>query len=117
MAEAHYRVLDHETGEILGTRTPEYVTMSRRPGIGAGWLKTFQTDVYPSDSLVLNGVQMRPPRFYDNRFEIVDPDRMDKIRAKRARDGKKCVDNNTPERLAIREEVKLSQLKQLKRSL
>lgn len=117
MAEAHYRVIDDETGEILGSRTPEYVTMSRRPGIGAGWLKLFQTDVYPKDSLVLNGAKMRPPRFYDNRFELVSPDRMDKIRAKRAREGKLTLDNNTTDRLIVREEVKISQLKQLKRSI
>ena len=91
--------------------------MSRRPGIGANWLKLYQTDVYPSDSLVCNGHTMRPPRFYDNRFELVSPDRMDKIRAARACEGKKSVDNNTTDRLIVREEVKLSQLKQLKRKI
>lgn len=117
MAEAHYRVIDHETGEILGTRVPEYVTMSRRPGIGAGWLAKYQTDVYPRDEFSMNGVKLRPPRFYDNRYELIDPARMDKIRASRARAGKKNVDNNTTERLIVREEVKLSQLKQLKRTI
>lgn len=117
MAEEHYRVIDYETGEILGSRSPEYVTMSRRPGIGAGWFEKYKTDMFPDDSLVLNGVKMRPPRFYDNRFEILDPQRMDAIRAKRAREGKKCVDNNTTDRLIVREQVKLAQLKQLKRSI
>ena len=60
---------------------------------------------------------MRPPRFYDKRFEILDPDRMDKIRAKRSREGKKCLDNNTPERLAVREEVTNLKLKKLKRTV
>ena len=36
MAEQHYK-----------GREPEYVVMSRRPGIGRGWLEKFTSDVYP----------------------------------------------------------------------
>lgn len=116
MADEHYSRVNLDTGEIVKIQ-PEYVTMSRRPGIGAGWFDKYRTDVYPRDQLTLRGKQMRPPRFYDNRFEILSPERMDKIRAARAREGKKCVDNNTPERLAVREEVQEYRLKQLKRSM
>ena len=76
----------------------------------------YKTDVYPRDSLTLRGKKMRPPRFYDNRYEMLSPERMDKIRAIRAREGKKLVDNNTPERLAVREEIQAYRLSQLKRS-
>lgn len=48
---------------------PEYMTMSRRPGIGAGWLAKYRSDVYPRDRVVVRGgAQMRPPRFYDERL-------------------------------------------------
>lgn len=116
MADTHYSRVDLATGEIVKIQ-PEYCTMSRRPGIGDGWFKKFHTDAYPSDTLTLNGKKMRPPRFYDNRFEILDADRMDKIKAKRSREGKKTVDNNTPERLAVREEVLETKLKKLKRTV
>lgn len=116
MAEDYYSRVNLNTGEIVKIQ-PEYLTMSRRPGIGAGWFDKFKTDAYPSDKLTLRGKQMRPPRFYDNRYEILDPVRMDKIKAKRAREGKKCVDNNTPERLAVREEVQQHKLKKLKRTV
>ena len=115
MAEDHYSRVNLNTGEIIKIQ-PEYVTMSRRPGIGAGWFDKYHTDVYPRDSLTLRGKQMRPPRFYDGRFELLSPERMEQIRSKRVREGKKCVDNNTPERLAVREEITAYRLSQLKRS-
>lgn len=50
-------------------RLPEYLTMSRRPGIGSGWLEKFRKDVYPQDSVVLRGgIHTRPPRYYDNQL-------------------------------------------------
>lgn len=37
-----------------GEKTPEFLTMSRRPGVGTGWLKKFESDVYPNDFVVIN---------------------------------------------------------------
>lgn len=60
--------------DALG-RVLEYMTMSRRPGIGAGWLAKFRSDVYGRDRVVVQGgAEMRPPRFYDSRMEREDPD-------------------------------------------
>jgi hypothetical protein len=73
LAAAHYTKLDTETGEII-TKKPEYTTMSRRPGIGADWLKLYSTDVYNHDRLIIRGgVQIPPPRFYNNQYEILNP--------------------------------------------
>ena len=44
------RSLDH-----YGGLKPEYTTMSRRPGIGAGWLRRFSSDVFPLDRVIVNG--------------------------------------------------------------
>lgn len=61
-AEVHY-----------GGRVPEYLTMSRRPGIGAGWWERWKTDVFPSDEVVLRGGRVvRPPRFYLERLRRED---------------------------------------------
>jgi hypothetical protein len=43
----------------------EYTTMSRRPGIAADWFAKYYEDVYPSDSIYVNGRVMRPPKYYD----------------------------------------------------
>lgn len=55
-----------KVGSELRGRVPEYLTMSRRPGIGAGWIEKFESDVYPSDELVIKGRVVKPPRFYDD---------------------------------------------------
>ena len=73
LAQSHYTCVDVETGEVI-QRKPEYTTMSRRPGIGAPWLKKFKTDVYNYDQVLMKGGHSRkPPRFYDNQYEIIDP--------------------------------------------
>lgn len=70
-------ILKKVTGEgakdHYGGRRPEYVTMSRRPGIGKAWFDMFKSDVYPSDELVLRGKVMKPPKYYDGQFELANP--------------------------------------------
>jgi hypothetical protein len=47
--------------------------MSRRPGIAADWFAKYFEDVYPSDSIYVNGRVMRPPKYYDVLFKKLDP--------------------------------------------
>lgn len=110
--DEHY--VDKATGVI---RNPEYVTMSRRPGIGRGWFDNFKSDVYPWDFVVVNGKKVRPPKFYDALYEVVDPVEFDRVKAKRVRIGKLVSDDNDSFRLPVKEEVKKSRIKNLIRPL
>lgn len=105
--------------EHVAGRTPEYVTMSRRPGIAAEWYKRFWSDIYPHDIMEANGVKQRPPRFFDGRFELDNPDKYEDLKLKRelkARDP--CMAQHTlPARLRVREEVKLRKIALLKRDI
>ena len=117
MAADHYSRLDETTGEIYQLK-PEYTTMSRRPGIGKVWFDKYKSDVYPSDFVVMRGdKKFKPPRFYDGLYEREYPSDMDKIKAKRARNAHSRLDDNTPERLNVRERVKLAQISKLKRTI
>lgn len=111
----HYNVVDHKTGEILIERKPEYVTMSRRPGIGKPWLDKFNTDVYPGDFVVMDGKKMRPPKYYDSKFELDDPETFRKIKAQRKRQVIETAHNATWERLAVREEIQRQKFSLLRR--
>lgn len=83
-ANDHYQVINKETGEVIGSRQKEYITMSRRPGIGANWLKKYETDVYPADRLIVKeNFETRPPKYYDYLYEIINKKEMDKIKEKR----------------------------------
>lgn len=86
-------------------RVPEYGTMSRRPGIGAGWYERYRSDAYPEGSLTLRGgVKCRTPRFYDERFEKEFPEEFFALKAKRKFEAANDVDS-TGQRLIVREVV------------
>lgn len=114
MAENHYKHIDPETGEV-SQRVPEYVTMSRRPGIGKDWIDKYAGDAYPSDFVVLEGKKHRPPRFYDQQLEEFDTEIHAQIKRGRKAAARAHAENNTPARLKVREQVQLKKLDQLKR--
>ena len=99
-AEEHYT--DRQTGEI---REREYVTMSRRPGIGKEWYDKYKKDVYPRDEIFINGKYARPPKFYDGQYELEDEDEFRKIKKRRVRAGRKREQDNTPERRRTKESL------------
>jgi hypothetical protein len=116
LAEEHYKSVDPDTGEIFSIE-PEYVTMSRNPGIATSWYEKYRDDVYPSDFVVLRGKKMRPPKFYDNLLDREDNFDIDYIKYQRELRSMVHQSETTPERLSVREKVKLKQLNQLKRGL
>lgn len=125
-ASVHYeRPVDTESGEITSL-VPEFIVMSRGGrgpgglgGIGSRWFKKFRKEVYSSDEdfVVMRGIKMRPPKFYDALLEAVDPGLFQdvKIRRVRSADDPKIRANNTDGRLSVREEVQRSKMSLLKR--
>lgn len=112
-ADNHYESVD-EYG-VVTWRKPEYTTMSRRPGIGKAWFDEFHSDVYPHDFVVLNQAKMRPPRFYDNQLELINPLQFDMVKVERELNAMKNVDNCSKSRLLVREEVQKARLSKLPR--
>lgn len=115
-AEEHYQSLDPYTGEVHQIK-PEYITMSRRPGIGHDWLKEFESDVYPLDEVIVRGKPMKPPRYYDTLMELKNPEGIEHIKRARREAAEAHKDNQTQERLAVRERVAKARISQRKRSL
>jgi hypothetical protein len=97
--EEHYRRVDPKTGETWVLQQ-EYATMSRRPGIAGHWFTKYKKDIYPKDELHINGVPMRPPKYYDNLFKEQDPSTMEKIKKNRTKAMQKTAHLRTPEALA-----------------
>lgn len=94
-----------ETGEVV-EMVPEHSTMSRRPGIGSDWFEKYADEVYASDSVVVNGKEVKPPKYYDLKLEARDPRWMRRVA--RARERQRNEDEETLERLAVREDVMYS---------
>lgn len=101
---------DGEVHEVC----PEFVVMSRRPGIGMSWFEKFGKHAYELGSVVVNNKEVRPPRFYDVKMDAIDPERVRELSLIRRREAMKRKDDNTPERRRVRERVALLQLKSMK---
>lgn len=102
-------------------RKPEYVTMSRNPGIAAGFFDEFKNDVYPYDEVIPGPGRppSLPPKYFDKLLEKVDPEMFERVKKKRNEELDFYNDpNSTDTRLATRERVKQLTIKNtLKRTL
>jgi hypothetical protein len=105
-----------EAPEHYGDRKPEYVTMSRRPGIGARWYAKYKKDVFPSDVFHLSGRAVKPPKYYVGKLELEDKRTFDQIKAERLKTMLLFKKDNTYERLRVRKIVKLASINLLKRN-
>lgn len=104
-ARKHYERLDVETGEIYQL-PPEFIHMSLKPGIGTEFFEKFHGDIYPGDHVIVDGREQKPPRFYDKKFELLDPDAMASVAVERAR--RMHPEDQTGPRLDAREEVAMA---------
>lgn len=111
--EARYLIFDPSSGEVLLDRKPEFAVMSRRPGIGRGYYEKFGQEVRDHDNVVAMGVKHRPPRYYDQRSKLVDPELFEQVRKARKRlavtEANKL--DNTPGRLRVKEQLLLAAVK------
>ncbi len=117
LSQYYYCDYDDITGEISNVREPEYSTMSLKPGIGADWYKKFGiTDVHNLDQVIINGKKCRPPRYYDKLYEVNYPSDHVALKERRQSNAEKHADNNTPERLAVRETIQNARMNLLPRN-
>lgn len=114
---ARYAVKKLTDVSSLDGRIPEYVTMSRRPGIGRPWYDRFKSDAYPSDFLISGTSKVSVPRYYDGILRDEDPDLYARLKARRSSRGRKSSVDNDAFRLSVKEQCKLAQIKSLKRNL
>jgi hypothetical protein len=96
----HYTRVDPETGELVELQR-EYARMSRRPAIGKRWIERYWRDVYPRDFVVMDGRELKPPRYYDKWMDEHQPAVMMAVREQRYEDIVEIGD----EKLIMKEKV------------
>lgn len=112
-----YLRINPETGEIWNVY-PEFIRMSRRPGIGFNWLDKYSGDAFPSGFLINDGTKTPVPRAYTRRvkekFEQFPNANLDQLEHERYLRAQADTDN-TPERMATKDEVLRLRTQRLKR--
>lgn len=111
----HYQLLDPVTGEVHQL-DPEFVLMSRRPGIGRTWLEQYRSDT-DKDYLTLRGQKMALPKYYDTVIERFDEIDFLERKQQRRVEAFERREDATDDRLRVREKVKAAQINQLSRNL
>jgi len=99
---------DHYQG-----RLPEYCTMSRVPGLASDWIQKHASNIFVHDLLVLpGGKQMKFPKYFEKKYEVIDPNAYKKLKEKRI-DYLSKKDPINPDRLtarAVRREKRVQRL-------
>lgn len=113
-AEEHYRRVDAWGNEYF--LQAEYATMSRKPGIGAGWFERFGEEVYPCDEVIARGRACKPPRYYDKLLDQKDPSAYEGMKeARRVAGADKPADG--PARRRVKEVCSRARLQKYGRTL
>lgn len=100
---------------------PEFVNMSRKPGIGADWYAKYKKDVYPYDEAIIHSNSgtrvMRPPRYYDKLLDKEDSELLQSLKEKRIEKGeRKAWEIAQAGRLEAKRKYQENKTKEFKRS-
>lgn len=103
--------------KVTFNKEPEFSTMSLKPGIGAKWFAKYGKEVFPRDEIVSRGKLARPPKYYDKILERENELMHRKVKSRRRAEGSKHQEDNSYDRLAVKEKVSKARQKNLKRAL
>lgn len=96
-------------------REREFRVMSRRPGIGFAWFEKYLEEAYLHDSAIMDGREVRLPRFYDAKKEELDADFMKRLKRKRKREALSHPEERTKQRMFVREQFEIRKQEVFKR--
>lgn len=103
--------------EHYNGRKPEYITMSRRPGIGQTFFENYKEDIYNHDRCVVSSkLILKPPLYYDRLYERSHSERLQQLKADRKSFAQRS-NGVDPDRYARKEKVLEVREKQQPREL
>lgn len=91
--------------------------MSRKPGIGTGWIEKYYDDVYPQGQTVINGKLVKAPKFYDKKYKLAHPLEHEDLELTRHLEAARTAHDNTDTRLKAKEQVQAARLAMLPRTI
>lgn len=115
LAADHYSWVDDDG--VIHRRVPEFCQSSRRPGIGATWFVLNSREVGQTGSVVMNGHECKPPRYYDKLLRRFAPRTVADMKDARAYDAYLRKEDDTPARRAVKQRILEKTTSEKKRSL
>lgn len=114
---AEHYLRESDNGEFYYLE-PEYVTMSRRPGLARDYIKRNLNSVYPKDFCTIGGKEYKTPRYYDQIYDEMRPGALQEIKERRVRDGKRREEQSgcTVRGLSLKEDKLKERVSKLVRS-
>jgi hypothetical protein len=116
-ANDHYAAVNPSTGEWY-LQKPEFVVMSRRPGIGQAYYEKYKDEIFASDSIVINGNEVPVPTYYTKLLAKENSDKHEETLFKRSQRANTPQQrkNSTRARLDARETCHKSKIQTLVRN-
>jgi hypothetical protein len=117
------KITGDKAPEHYNDREPEFALMSRMPGLGKKWIEKYLRDVYPKDFVTINGIKMRPPRYFDDYLKELHPEEFERIKKRRLEEQEKMDDagtsirKKTGQRMIQKYQHKINSIKSLQRSV
>lgn len=115
----HYLVYDSDG--VVSERVPEFSRQSRRPGIGFSYVEKYGSALVHHDSIIVNGREVPSIRYYDKLIEKFDARAFRGIKRDRAPSSLQelhdAMDDSTPRRRFVKEQLAKATLKQKARKL
>lgn len=87
---------DHDYNDKLGINR-EFVTMSRKPGIGVNYFEAHKDEIYKDDEIILPAsskdkpVKVKPPRYFDILYKADNPYEYAILKAQRGETAELCT--------------------------
>lgn len=102
-------------------KTPEFINMSRKPGIGLDFFTKNYQDIYKCDEIIIKGHRekiqpVKPPSYYDKKYDLIDHQGYCRIKNERKAIAKYATrtanaQSSLTEYERLREEEKLKRIK------
>jgi len=109
------KIFGEDAIDYYQNRKPEYTTMSN--GIGKDWFHLFQSDLYPLDKCIINGKEVKIPKYYDSILQDMEAFELLKLKAKRKAKALANEKDLSTRRLRDREKCQSARFTKLQRNL
>lgn len=114
---ARYVLKKASSADRFPNRNKEFLLVSRKPGLGYQWLQKYGSNTYDNDYVIIRGKKMKPPKYYDSKWAESNPDWIEQIKNNRISSMVAHEENNSFDRLVVRERCHQSKASRLLRPL